>query len=44
LAAGFPDVIEIADGSRRRKAAILTESDYRVLVGELDDEQMAALS
>ncbi len=27
------DVIEIADGSRRRKAAILTESDYRVLVG-----------
>ncbi len=38
------DVIEIADGSRRRKAAILTESDYRVLVGELDDEQMAALS
>uniref|UniRef100_UPI00132F84E0 ParB/RepB/Spo0J family plasmid partition protein n=1 Tax=Klebsiella pneumoniae TaxID=573 RepID=UPI00132F84E0 len=38
------DVIEIADGSRRRKAAILTESDYRILVGELDDEQMAALS
>lgn len=37
-------VIEIADGSRRRKAAALTESDYRVLVGELDDEQMAALS
>ncbi|MDN4003013.1 ParB/RepB/Spo0J family plasmid partition protein [Escherichia albertii] len=37
-------VIEIADGSRRRKAAVLTESDYRVLVGELDDEQMAALS
>jgi ParB family chromosome partitioning protein len=37
-------VIEIADGSRRRKAAILTESDYRILVGELDDEQMAALS
>ena len=25
-------------------AAALTESDYRVLVGELDDEQMAALS
>jgi len=38
------DVIEIADGSRRRKAAILTSSDYRVLVGDLDDEQMAALS
>ncbi|MCZ8968968.1 ParB/RepB/Spo0J family plasmid partition protein [Escherichia albertii] len=37
-------VIEIADGSRRRKAAALTGSDYRVLVGELDDEQMAALS
>ena len=38
------DIIEIADGSRRRKAAILTSSDYRVLVGDLDDEQMAALS
>ncbi|EDT2962839.1 ParB/RepB/Spo0J family plasmid partition protein [Salmonella enterica subsp. enterica] len=37
-------VIEIADGSRRRKAAILTMSDYRILVGDLDDEQMAALS
>lgn len=37
-------VIEIADGSRRRKAAILTSSDYRVLVGDLDDEQMMALS
>ena len=36
-------VIEIADGSRRRKAAALTESDYRVLVGELDDEQMAMI-
>lgn len=36
--------IEITDGSRRRKAAILTSSDYRVLVGDLDDEQMAALS
>lgn len=36
--------IEIADGSRRRKTAILTSSDYRVLVGDLDDEQMAALS
>ncbi|WP_150318934.1 ParB/RepB/Spo0J family plasmid partition protein [Enterobacter hormaechei] len=37
-------VIEIADGSRRRKAAILTSSDYRVLVGDLDDEQMMSLS
>ncbi len=37
-------IIEIADGSRRRKAAIITSSDYRVLVGELDDEQMMALS
>lgn len=36
--------IEIADGSRRRKAAILTSSDYRVLVGDLTDEQMMALS
>ncbi|EHR6806622.1 MULTISPECIES: ParB/RepB/Spo0J family plasmid partition protein [Enterobacteriaceae] len=38
------DTIEVADGSRRRKAAILTSSDYRVLVGDLDDDQMAALS
>jgi ParB family chromosome partitioning protein len=37
-------VIEVADGSRRRKAAILTSSDYRVLVGDLDDAQMMALS
>lgn len=37
-------LIEVADGSRRRKAAILTASDYRVLVGDLDDEQMGALS
>jgi len=37
-------LVEVADGSRRRKAAILTGSDYRVLVGELDEEQMAALS
>ncbi|EBV5086425.1 ParB/RepB/Spo0J family plasmid partition protein [Salmonella enterica subsp. enterica serovar Ball] len=37
-------VFEVADGSRRRKAAILTSSDYRILVGELDDEQMSALS
>ncbi|EAX7768058.1 ParB/RepB/Spo0J family plasmid partition protein, partial [Salmonella enterica] len=36
--------IEVADGSRRRKAAILTSCDYRVLVGDLDDEQMEALS
>ncbi|HFH0620435.1 TPA: ParB/RepB/Spo0J family plasmid partition protein [Escherichia coli] len=37
-------VIEVADGSRRRKAAILTSSYYRVLVGDLDDAQMMALS
>ncbi|EBS9452170.1 ParB/RepB/Spo0J family plasmid partition protein [Salmonella enterica] len=37
-------IIEVADGSRRRKAAILTSSDYRILVGDLDDEQMIALS
>lgn len=37
-------IIEVADGSRRRKAAILTCSDYRILVGDLDDEQMMALS
>lgn len=37
-------VVEVADGSRRRKAAILTSSDYRILVGDLDDEQMIALS
>lgn len=36
-------VIEIADGSRRRMTAILTSSEYRVLVGELDNEQMDAL-
>lgn len=37
-------IIEIADGSRRRKTAIITGSDYRVLVGDLDDEQMQWLS
>lgn len=37
-------LVEVADGSRRRKAAILTGKDYRVLVGELDEEQMASLS
>lgn len=36
--------IEVADGSRRRKTAILTSNDYRVLVGDLDDEQMDTLS
>jgi ParB family chromosome partitioning protein len=36
--------IQIADGSRRRMAAILTSTSYRVLVGDLDDEQMNALS
>lgn len=38
------DIIEVADGSRRRKTAILTSNDYRVLVGDLDDEQMDTLS
>lgn len=38
------DLIEIADGSRRRKTAILTSNDYRVLVGDLDDDQMNTLS
>ena len=37
-------IIEVADGSRRRKAAILTSSDYRILVGDQDDEQMTAFS
>ena len=37
-------IIEVADGSRRRKTAIITGTDYRVLVGELDDEQMRWLS
>lgn len=37
------DYIEVADGSRRRMAAILTSSEYRILVGELDDEQMDSL-
>lgn len=37
-------LVEVADGSRRRKTAIFTGCDYRVLVGDLDDEQMAALS
>ncbi|MEW7311159.1 ParB/RepB/Spo0J family plasmid partition protein [Buttiauxella gaviniae] len=38
------DVIEVADGSRRRMTAILTACDFRVLVGDLDDEQMDSLS
>lgn len=38
------NLTEIADGSRRRMSAILTSSDYRVLIGDLDDEQMNALS
>lgn len=37
-------IIEVADGSRRRQTAIYTNSDYYVLVGDLDDEQMAHLS
>jgi len=38
------DVIEVADGSRRRMAAMLTACDFRILVGDLDDEQMGSLS
>lgn len=37
------NIIEVADGSRRRMTAILTSSDYRILLGDLDDEQMEAL-
>lgn len=37
-------IIEVADGGRRRQTAIYTHSEYRVLVGDLDDEQMAWLS
>lgn len=37
------DSIEVADGSRRRMTSILTSSEYRILVGELDDEQMDSL-
>lgn len=37
-------IVEVADGSRRRMAAITTGADYLVLVGDLDDEQMAHLS
>lgn len=37
------DRIEVADGSRRRMTAILTSSEYRILVGDLDDEQMDSL-
>lgn len=37
-------IIEVADGSRRRMAAILTERDYRVWVGDMSDKQMSSLS
>lgn len=37
-------IIEVADGSRRRMAAILTQQEYRVWVGEMDDRQMSSLS
>lgn len=37
-------ITEVADGSRRRRTAIVTKRDYQVLVGDLDDEQMAWLS
>lgn len=38
------DIVEVADGSRRRMTAMLTACDFRILVGELDDEQMDSLS
>lgn len=37
-------IIEVADGSRRRMAAILTQREYRVWVGDMDDQQMSSLS
>lgn len=40
----FNGVIEIADGSRRRRAAILSKRDYVVLVGDLTDAEMTYLS
>lgn len=36
-------MIEVADGSRRRMAAITTGAEYRILIGDLDEEQMDAL-
>ncbi|MEZ2578447.1 ParB/RepB/Spo0J family plasmid partition protein [Buttiauxella ferragutiae] len=38
------NIIEVADGSRRRMTAMLTACDFRILVGDLDDEQMDSLS
>ena len=40
----FNGVIEVADGSRRRKAAILAKQDYIILVGDLTDAEMTYLS
>lgn len=37
-------IIEIADGSRRRATAIITKTAYRVLVGEMTDEEMTWLT
>lgn len=37
-------IIEVADGSCRRKTAILTASDYLAWVGPLSDDQMRYLS
>ena len=36
--------LEVADGSRRRAAVILAEKDYKVLVGDLTDEEMEMIS
>lgn len=37
-------VIEIAEGSRRRKTALITGQDYVIWVGQLTDQQMEALT
>lgn len=37
-------ITEVADGSRRRKTAILTKRSYLIWVGDLTDEQMTYLS
>lgn len=37
-------IIEIADGSRRRAAAIITKQSFKVLVGELSNDDMTWLT
>lgn len=36
--------IEVADGSRRRMVAIITDQPYTVLIGDFDDKQMELIS